>query len=65
VGYAIANNIDVLPKLKPSILTSIDPSPTHQLTEAAIQKMNFLYAKEYSMEKDLSILIRTVTKLGN
>jgi GT2 family glycosyltransferase len=65
VGYAIANNIDVLPKLKPSILTSIDPSPTHKLTEAAIQKMNFLYAKEYSMEKDLSILIRTVTKLGN
>jgi GT2 family glycosyltransferase len=64
VGYASANNIKLLPKLKKGIVT-----PLYQknvpLNETTIQKMNFLYAKDYSIEKDFIILFRTIRHWGN
>lgn len=65
VGYARAASTELLPKIKPSVVTTIDPLAADALNEVTIQKMNFLYAKEYSVEKDLSILLRSLTMLGN
>lgn len=65
VGYAPVANTDLLPKIKPSVISTVDPVDSGHLNEVTIQKMNFLYAKEYSIEKDLSIIARSLTKLGN
>lgn len=65
VGYAPSVNLNVLPKLKPSILTTTGTTSTDKLNEVTIQKINFQYAKEYSVEKDLGVLLSSITELGN
>jgi O-antigen biosynthesis protein len=65
VGYAPSSNIDVLPKLKPNVLHTVSKSAAEKLNEVTIQKMNFMYAKEYSIENDLSILFKSLPLLGN
>jgi O-antigen biosynthesis protein len=65
VGYTPSGNIDVLPKLKPNVLHTVTKSASEKLNEVTIQKMNFMYAKEYSIEKDLSILLSSLAMLGS
>lgn len=65
VGYATAPNTEMLPKLKPAVLTTIEKMMSEKLNLVTIQKLNFLYAKEYSAEKDLAIIAKGITKLGN
>jgi O-antigen biosynthesis protein len=65
VGYTPVSNMEVLPKIKPAVLTTIGKASQTSINEVAIQKMNFLYAKEYSIEKDLSILFSAIPYLGN
>jgi hypothetical protein len=64
VGYTPAANESMLPKLKPAVLTTIHPLREEQLNPAAIQKVNFLYAKEYAPEKDLKIIFSSLRQLG-
>ncbi len=64
VGYAPSANQSMLPKLKPAVLTTIHPLQEEQLNAAAIQKVNFLYAKEYAPEKDLKIIFSSLRQLG-
>lgn len=63
VGYAPSANLNVLPKLKPSVLTTT--GKIEKLNEVTVQKINFLYAKEYSVEKDLGILLSSASQFGN
>lgn len=65
VGYAPVSNTDVLPKIKPAVLTTLGKSVPSTVNEITVQKMNFLYAKEYSIEKDLGIVLRSLSLLGN
>lgn len=65
VGYAPAANINILPKLKPSVITTTGTTTASKLNEIMIQKINFLYAKEYSVERDVELVFKSVTQLGN
>lgn len=65
VGYAPVSNMELLPKIKPSVLATTGKASHVSYNEVAIQKINFLYAKEYSIEKDLGIVIRSLQQLGN
>lgn len=65
VGYAQASNIEILPALKPAVLTTIDTPTSQTPTETAIQKVNFLYAKDYSISNDLAIVFKQLSKLGD
>ncbi len=55
VGYALPDpKLDTLPKLKPGVL-----SPTSKATvsdPATLHQVNFLYARDYSVEDDLRLL---------
>lgn len=58
VGYAGAENINTLPTIKPGLL-----SPQDSLREGSPQvispeKLNFFYAKDYSIGNDLSIVVK-------
>jgi len=65
VGYASVENTTILPKIPNGVLTPVDIFDTKQINTYTIQKLNFLYAKDYSVEKDLKILLGSITKLGN
>lgn len=65
VGYTATTTPQVLPKLKPSVVTTTSMVATSLLNEVSRQKFNFLYAKEYAVEKDLAILIRSIRNLGS
>lgn len=48
-----------LPKIKPSILSTLDQlSPSNPLSEGEKQKLNLIYAKDYTWFKDFSILLK-------
>ncbi|MFN4084129.1 MAG: glycosyltransferase [Bacteroidia bacterium] len=65
VGYASANNIKLLPKLKKGIVTPANAEDIAPINETTIQKLNFLYAKDYSIEKDLLIVLKAIRYWGN
>ncbi|MES2380018.1 MAG: glycosyltransferase [Bacteroidota bacterium] len=65
VGYAQADNIKLLPKLREGVLNPIRDLSGKSYNQITIQKLNFLYAKDYSVEKDFLILIRSIRSWGN
>lgn len=65
VGYAKADNIKLLPNLRQGVLNPIDNLTGKSYNPITIQKLNFLYAKDYSVEKDFLILIRSLRSWGN
>ncbi len=65
VGYAAVENNKVLPKIKKGVLTPLDSFGKKNINNITAQKLNFLYAKDYSIEKDLLILIGGLSRLGN
>lgn len=65
VGYAKNIGNTSLPKLKKNVLSPIDAYHNREMNEAALHKINFTYARDYAIEKDLSIILNAVSKLGN
>jgi hypothetical protein len=65
VGYATADNIKLLPNIKKGIVSPIDAQGGKILNPVTIQKLNFLYAKDYSIEKDLLIVLKSIRSIGN
>jgi GT2 family glycosyltransferase len=65
VGYAFSANNKILPKLKPNVIATTGAIAPDKLNETMIQKINFLYAKEYSIERDLEIVFKALPQLGN
>ncbi len=64
VGYAVANNISLLPKIKSGVLSPVDELGSLNTDEKTVEKINFLYAKDYSVERDLSIVLHCLFRLG-
>ena len=65
VGYADAENVHLLPRLKNGVVSPVDGYAKKDVNGLTVQKLNFLYAKEYSIEKDLQIILGSLTRLGN
>jgi hypothetical protein len=64
VGYAKSENVKLLPRIKEGVLSPLDRN-NRIMNEISIQKLNFLYAKDYSIEKDFIILLKSLRSLGN
>ncbi|MBK7873244.1 MAG: glycosyltransferase [Saprospiraceae bacterium] len=64
VGYAHSKDLSLLPKLKPGVLATIDGISVKNINEPTAQRLNFLYAKDYQVEKDLEIIWRAYRGLG-
>jgi GT2 family glycosyltransferase len=65
VGYAHAANTANLPPLKKGILSPADIYEPQKTTAINLQKLNFLYAKDYTIDKDVQIVLYSLSKLGN
>ncbi|OYU97674.1 MAG: glycosyltransferase [Bacteroidetes bacterium B1(2017)] len=65
VGYAEATNIKLLPSIKSGIVSPLDAQGGKTLNPITIQKLNFLYAKDYSVEKDFLIVLKAIRSVGN
>ena len=63
VGYAHAAS-GVLPGIRTGILTPLDALGTRKLDAATIQRLDFLYAKDYDAWRDLEICFRGWRELG-
>ncbi|MDR1726251.1 MAG: glycosyltransferase [Bacteroidales bacterium] len=65
VGYGSSGNEENdLPKIKPSILTTGDFITGIAIDKQTIHRLNLLYARNYSIEKDFNILIKNIRSLG-
>ncbi|HVA98658.1 MAG TPA: hypothetical protein VNG53_07155, partial [Bacteroidia bacterium] len=69
VGYAIVsdvhqNNKNKLPKIKKGIVTPADMLSKKNISDAMINDVNILYAKDYKAFNDLSIILKNFKKLG-
>lgn len=64
VGYMNAGNLAGLPKIKSGVL---NPASTEKtiVESATASKLNLLYARNYTVEKDLYIILLSIAKLGN
>lgn len=64
VGYAKADNIDVLPKIKEGLLSPLNNIPANNTDFITPEKLNFFYAKDYSVANDVNIVLRGWRSLG-
>ncbi|MBN1950609.1 MAG: glycosyltransferase [Bacteroidales bacterium] len=55
----------ILPDIVPGILTPVPAGKEKPLSGETIKRMNLLYAKDYKIRNDLSILLRDIKFLGN
>ncbi len=66
IGYAkTSTTLDNLPKLKNSVLHPTDALRLKQVNEITINRLNYLYAKDYTLDNDLHILLKGFRNLGN
>ncbi|MCF8238946.1 MAG: glycosyltransferase family 2 protein [Saprospiraceae bacterium] len=61
VSYGEAK--DALPRLRPGLLQPSDAHPWLNLDQRTAQHLDFLYARDYGVEKDLRILMRNFKRL--
>jgi GT2 family glycosyltransferase/lipopolysaccharide/colanic/teichoic acid biosynthesis glycosyltransferase len=64
VGYTQSLNQNALPKIKQGVLSPVI-NWNNQVEPGTANKLNFMYAKNYSVEKDLYIILISITKLGS
>lgn len=62
VGYCKTADLTGLPALKPAILNPLDPSD-NELDKLFAGKANILYAKDYSIIGDISLIFKSFKKL--
>lgn len=61
VGYANnKNNLDNLPNIKQGVFSPVDAQKIHITDISTINNLNILYAKDYKVEKDLLICIKSI-----
>ncbi len=61
VGYVTSVPTNELPKIKQGILSLT--SETNQLSEYQLIKLNLIYARDYSVKKDLQLLLKNWKKM--
>ena len=59
------NHFPSLPEIKKGVLSPLDVLPAQQYDAATIYRLNFLYAKDYTINKDLHVFWRALKSLGN
>lgn len=70
VGYSLLKSdirhptSESLPRIRPGVLSPLDALPGRQLDEPTTQRLNFLYAKDYDVWRDLEIVWRGMRELG-
>lgn len=64
VGYAPAANINDLPAIKPGLLSPLDSIKSNSPNFITPEKLNFFYAKDYSVANDLNVVVRGWRKAG-
>ena len=52
-----------LPKLRPGLLTPADAHPWLNLDARTVRHLDFLYARDYALEKDIRILVGNLRRL--
>jgi O-antigen biosynthesis protein len=67
VGYSKTNQSEQLnlPKIKDGVLSHVDLLSKKQIQLETINKLNILYAKDYSLKNDFLIVLRSIKKLGS
>jgi len=72
VGYILNNNntnksktIKNLPHIRPGVLSPLDALKLNQLNDPTIDRLNFLYAKDYEVTNDLDIVWKGIRNLGS
>ncbi len=67
VGYnRIANHQFSLPAIRPGITSIADHlNQTLEINEDTLARLNFFYAKDYSTEKDIVLILKNYHRLGN
>jgi len=65
VGYTSVNGtgLEKLPLIKPGVVHP-DDVINNKLNPSTISRLNFLYAKDYSVWKDAELVLKAYTKLG-
>ncbi len=63
VGY-IGEGAVNLPKIRSGVLSPLDALRINEVNQPTIQRLNFLYAKDYSTENDFDILWKGFGELG-
>jgi hypothetical protein len=65
VGYAPVSNAAIhLPDIKRGVLSPADGMKPDVPDERILQKINVLYARDYSVQKDLNLILSAFRKLG-
>lgn len=66
VGYADSENSDDhrIPSIKPGVVSTATPYRKKSLTNDKIARLNLVYAKDYRMNYDLSIILKSIPCLG-
>jgi hypothetical protein len=62
VGYA--KNYKNLPRIRKAVLSPIDNLKLKNLSETTVQRLNLLYAKDYTVYNDLDIIRNGFRFLG-
>jgi GT2 family glycosyltransferase len=65
-GYREAGpeTIQGLPSLRPAVLHQATSYSSSQINHGDVRKLNYLYAKHYSISDDLGLMIRNIRSLG-
>lgn len=64
VGYKASKQTYQLPELKQGVLSPCDELEENHLDPDTIERLNFLYARDYEVTQDLKILTRNFSRLG-
>lgn len=67
IGYnRMANHQFSLPAIRPSIVSVADHlNKMLEVNEDTLARLNFFYAKDYSIEKDIVLILKNYWRLGN
>jgi len=64
VGYAEAEETKSLPHLKKGVLNTAENIEAHDLNTKVLYRINFQYARDYGLTKDIKIMANNFSKLG-
>jgi len=66
VGYAPVKGLGRnLPPIKPGVLSPLDAQKRNLIGTKAAERLNMLYARDYSVDKDFGIILKNLRSLGN
>lgn len=67
VGYSksIGKSVENLPKLPLNVLSPLDELPVSEIDDSTKQRLNFIYARDYTVYSDIAVFIKGFNKLGS